>query len=159
MVASQLSLKKANPIPGKMIHLDERAYLSAESWFNSTNFPSKSGEPPPFGWCWNPMNNGMFTTNLNWWVYRISAINSMTGPETRHFVGFQRKSVIRISKVLRSLHDFAGVNAHLWRGGWLDHAGFWILQKKRPWKHIPGLPPPLKQWLTQFRWLKPLGKQ
>ena len=23
----------------------------------------------------------------------------------------------------------------------------------------PGLPPPLKQWLTQFRWLKPLGKQ
>jgi len=24
---------------------------------------------------------------------------------------------------------------------------------------IPGLPPPLKKWLTQFQWLKPLGVQ
>ena len=24
--------------------------------------------------------------------------------------------------------------------------------------HTPGLPPPLKKWLTQFRWLKPWGK-
>ncbi len=24
------------------------------------------------GWCWNPINNGISTTNLNWWVYRIS---------------------------------------------------------------------------------------
>ena len=26
-------------------------------------------------------------------------------------------------------------------------------------KDVPGLPPPLKYWLTQFRWLKPLGNQ
>ena len=34
--------------------------------------PEIPNNQPPFGWCWNPINNGISTTNLNWWVYRIS---------------------------------------------------------------------------------------
>ena len=33
------------------------------------------------------------------------------------------------------------------------------VSKRNQWYQCPGLPPPLKYWLTQFRWLKPLGNQ
>ncbi len=43
----------------------------------------KSGDHHP-GWCKNLVNNGINYLSLNWWVYRISAINSMHPPGKWH---------------------------------------------------------------------------
>ena len=59
---------------------------------------------PPFGWCWNPINNGI-NYHINWWVYRISEPSTVFPNVSFRSIPIIDLGVLCISLVFHTLHE------------------------------------------------------